>query len=122
MARRQHLTLTVVLAFLGFMTFTWFMSSSNPAGSDPFSVATQYDTTESLKKGSSGSSLSTGSVDFGLGDSILGGGAIAPRLGNETAKYVLLLKTILEIREQIADKSTNAGVNWAVQPGNSSTR
>ncbi|ROV92967.1 hypothetical protein VMCG_08997 [Cytospora schulzeri] len=89
MARRQHLTLTVVLAFIGFMTFTWFMSSTNPAGSDPFSASIPFDSADSLKKGSSGSSLSTGSVDFGLGDSILAGGAIAPRLGNETAKREL---------------------------------
>ncbi|ROV93891.1 hypothetical protein VPNG_09500 [Cytospora leucostoma] len=90
MARRQHLTLSVVLAFFVFITFTWFMSSSSPAASDPFSAASDpYDSTQSLNKEGSGSSLTTGSVDFGLGDSILSGGAIAPRLGNETAKREL---------------------------------
>ncbi|KAK7733689.1 Proteasome subunit beta type-1 [Cytospora paraplurivora] len=90
MARRQHLTLTVVLAFFVFITFTWFMSASSSAASDSFSAASDpYDSTQSLNKEGSGSSLTTGSADFGLGDSILSGGAIAPRLGNETAKREL---------------------------------
>lgn len=87
MARRQHLTFTVVLVFLGFIAFTWFISTTSPAVSDSLSAANvPYDSTDSLKKAGSSSSLSTGSVDFGLGDNILTGGAIAPRLGNETAK------------------------------------
>lgn len=87
MARRQHLTLTVLLVFFGFLTFTWFMSSGHESAADNYAAANfPKDSTESLKQQAS-SGWSPGEVDFGLGDNILKGGAIAPRLGNETAKY-----------------------------------
>lgn len=88
MARRQHLTLTVLLVFFGFLTLTWFMSSGTQSAADNYAAANfPVDSTESLKQQAS-SGWSPGEVDFGLGDNILKGGAIAPRLGNETAKCV----------------------------------
>lgn len=88
MARRQHLTLTVLLVFFGFLTFTYYMSSGHESAADNYAAANfPKDSTESLKQQAS-SGWSPGEVDFGLGDNILKGGAIAPRLGNETAKYV----------------------------------
>jgi hypothetical protein len=88
MARRQHLTLTVLLVFFGFLTFTWFMSSGHQSAADNYAAAKfPKDSTESLKQqASSGWSPLDG--DFSLGDNILKGGAIAPKLGNETAKCV----------------------------------
>lgn len=92
MARRQHLTLTVLLVFFGFLTFTYFMSSGRESAADNYAAANfPKDSTESLKQQAS-SGWSPGEVDFGLGDNILKGGAIAPRLGNETAKYVPALR------------------------------
>lgn len=89
MARRQHLTLTVLLVFFGFLTFTWFMSSGRESAADNYAAANfPVDSTESLKQ-QQNSGWSPGEVDFGLGDNILKGGAIAPRLGNETAKREL---------------------------------
>lgn len=81
----------LVLGLMAFFSLTWFMSSSGSSGPDPFTNGNfPYDSTESLKGSSSSAS---GSVDFGLGDSILKGGAIAPKLGNETAKYVRRVHT-----------------------------
>lgn len=82
MARRQHLTLMVILGVVAFLSLTWLMSSNSASGTDaPFSPASF--TYESAKgdKAASGQS-----ADFGLPSSVLTGGAIAPKLGNETAK------------------------------------
>lgn len=89
MARRQHLTLTFIVGVVLFFLFTWFMSSEKNAGAiaDPLSPASfQFETSDGLKKQAS---TPMAPVDFGGLDSILTGGSIAPKLGNETAKYVL---------------------------------
>ena len=73
----------VMLGFVAFVTLTWFMSGSS-SGPDPFAG---YDSSASLRK--QGSSTPMAAVDFGGLNNILTGGSIAPKLGNETAKYVV---------------------------------
>lgn len=71
------------------------MSSDKNTGAsaDPLSPAAfQFETSDGLKKQAS---TPMASVDFGGLDSILTGGSIAPKLGNETAKYVLEQRTSL---------------------------
>lgn len=126
MARRQHLTLTVLLVFFGFLTFTYFMSSGRESAADNYAAAGfPVDSTESLKQ-QQNSGWSPGEVDFGLGDNILKGGAIAPRLGNETAKYVPTLRhppSILPFSAQATDRrSSRTGASSATPRGSSSTR
>lgn len=127
MARRQHLTLTVLLVFFGFLTFTWFMSSGGTqSAADNYAAANfPVDSTESLKQ-QANSGWSPGEVDFGLGDNILKGGAIAPRLGNETAKCVpSTLNTLQFVAQavQVTDSlSLPTGASSATPRGSSSTR
>lgn len=126
MARRQHLTLTVLLVFFGFLTFTWFMSSGSQSAADNYAAANfPVDSTESLKQQAS-SGWSPGEVDFGLGDNILKGGAIAPRLGNETAKYVhISLNPLLCVTQAVQptdNPSSRTGASSATPRGSSSTR
>lgn len=86
MARRQHLTLTLIVGVVLFFLFTWFVSSDKSTSADPYSSSTfHFDTSDTLKKQAS---TPMAPVDFGGLDSILTGGSIAPKLGNETAKYV----------------------------------
>lgn len=82
MARRQHLSLILVFGLVAFFSLTWFMSSS---GSSSQLAAFEYDSAGSVKKGSL---TPMAAVDFGGLDGILTGGSIAPKLGNETLKYV----------------------------------
>ncbi len=81
MARRQHLTLVVALAAVGFLTILYLMSSSPTA---------HYPKAELLKQADDRTDIAreAASADFGLSSSILTGGAIAPKLENKTAKYV----------------------------------
>jgi FAD-linked sulfhydryl oxidase len=68
MARRQHVTLTVVAAFLIFITITYLLSGGDSGAS--------FDDREPK-----------GKVNVaGLSDSVLHGGSIAPKLENATAK------------------------------------
>lgn len=84
MARRQHLTLMLMAGAAIFFTLTYFMSTG-PSRADPFTPsAFDYKTSP----GSSSGSTPMGAVDFGGLDTILSGGSIAPKLGNETLKYV----------------------------------
>lgn len=87
MARRPHLTLTLIVGLVVFFLLTWFVSSDkNAAAADPLSPAGfQFETSDGLKKQAS---TPMAAVDFGSLDNILTGGSIAPKLGNETAKYV----------------------------------
>lgn len=86
MARRQHLTLTLIVGVVLFFLFTWFVSSEKSPAVDPLSPAGfQFETSDGFKKQPS---TPMAPVDFGGLDSILTGGSIAPKLGNETAKYV----------------------------------
>lgn len=128
MARRQHLTLTVLLVFFGFLTFTWFMSSGSQSAADNYAAANfPVDSTESLKQ-QANSGWSPGEVDFGLGDNILKGGAIAPRLGNETAKYACsssahphsILPSVAHVTDRSSPPAT--GASSATPRGSSSTR
>jgi FAD-linked sulfhydryl oxidase len=65
MARRQHVTLTVVLGFIIFLAVTYTFSGGRPH---------------------IGFSDKETKLDLGLSDSILTGGSIAPKLENATAK------------------------------------
>jgi hypothetical protein len=81
MARRQHITLTLLGVML-FITLTYFMSSgSSSAERYPTRIA---DETWSPKEHDSSHSASNPAS--GLSDSILKGGSIAPKLENATAK------------------------------------
>lgn len=71
MARRQHVTLTVVAGLMVFMFMTYFLSGSNSA----------FRSSVSYEEGSTPERL-----ELGLTDSILKGGSIAPKLENATAK------------------------------------
>lgn len=71
MARRQHVTLTVVAGFMFFMFMTYFLSGGNSA----------FRSSVSSENGGAPEKL-----DLGLSDSILKGGSIAPKLENATAK------------------------------------
>jgi hypothetical protein len=83
MARRQHIALIFALAVAAILTITYLTSSG--ASADSFA----------------GTRLAGGSgraKDGGLGDlspSVLTGGAIAPKLENATAKYVITTRTWL---------------------------
>lgn len=80
----------IVVGLVMFFSLTWFMSSGSPAV-DPLSPSGfQYETSEGLKKQGLTTTKTTpmGAVDFGGLDSVLTGGSIAPKLGNETLRYV----------------------------------
>ena len=74
MARRQHITLIVVIAVLTFLGATYLWSGKS---TDGYSL-------EFSPSNGSGSKADLGAIT----DNILKGGSIAPKLGNETAKYV----------------------------------
>ncbi len=92
MARRQHLTLTVALVVFGFLSLTYLFSSSasrypkaellspirEAAHSNPKPVDPKQQVVQPADH----------KIDFGLSSSVLTGGAIAPKLENQTAKYV----------------------------------
>lgn len=80
MARRQHLTLMLMAGVAIFFTLTYFMSTGS-SRADPYAPSA-YD----LKTSSGSTPMAA--VDFGGLDTILSGGSIAPKLGNETLKYV----------------------------------
>lgn len=83
MARRQHLSLMLMVGVVMFFSLTWFMSSKGSPDAESLAASgLQYQT--SSKQGST----PMGAVDFGGLDNILAGGSIAPKLGNETLKYV----------------------------------
>ncbi|KAK0611002.1 ERV/ALR sulfhydryl oxidase domain-containing protein, partial [Immersiella caudata] len=69
MARRQHVTLTVVVGFLIFLAVTYTLSGGRSN--------IQFRDKETK-------------LDLGLSDSILTGGSIAPKLENATAKQDIL--------------------------------
>lgn len=86
MARRQHLTLVLIVGLVMFFSLTWFMSSDGAPGADPLAASKmQYAASEGFNKQGS---TPMGALDLGGLDGILTGGSIAPKLGNETAKYV----------------------------------
>lgn len=66
-----------------FFTLTWFMSSSGGSSNyDPYAPSDfQYDGQKPQGK------TPSAPVDFGSLSDVLTGGSIAPKLGNETAKY-----------------------------------
>jgi len=68
MARRQHVTLTVVAGFLVFIAMTYLLSGSG--------------STVVFENGNQ----NKGKLDLGLPESVLKGGSIAPKLENATAK------------------------------------
>ncbi|KAH8881320.1 Erv1/Alr family protein, partial [Thozetella sp. PMI_491] len=79
MARRQHVTLIIGLAVVTFLTISYLFSGS---------------TTEGYALDLSAPAASNNKVDYKadlgvISDSILKGGSIAPKLGNETAKAEL---------------------------------
>jgi len=80
MARRQHLTLMVVcaVAFFIFLTYTLAPSPTDRRLPQKELLKQADDKTNIAQEAEKG--------DFGLSSSILTGGAIAPKLGNETAK------------------------------------
>jgi len=65
MARRQHVTLTVVVGFLVFLAITYMLSG----GSSHIHFSDKE-----------------AKLDLGLSEGILTGGSIAPKLENATAK------------------------------------
>lgn len=76
----------LIVGIVMFFSLTWFMSSSSPSDSDPLAASgLQY---QASQNGGKQGSTPMGAVDFGGLDSILTGGSIAPKLGNETLKYV----------------------------------
>lgn len=89
MARRQHLTLMVVLAVVAFLSLTWLMSGSPTDANPPFTPASPplEKSGDDVKPAAKVDSTEKG--DFGLPGSILTGGAIAPKLANATAKAEL---------------------------------
>ncbi|KAF3762806.1 hypothetical protein M406DRAFT_357592 [Cryphonectria parasitica EP155] len=89
MARRQHLSLILILGLAAFFSLTWFMSSGRSRGAESVSPsAYQYEAAGSVKQQQQ-DSTPMGAVDFGGLEGILSGGSIAPKLGNETAKREL---------------------------------
>ena len=80
MARRQHVTLLVVVAVLTFLGATYLWSGRS---TDGYSL-------EFSPSNGSGSKADLGAIT----DNILKGGSIAPKLGNETAKYVSTSATL----------------------------
>lgn len=68
MARRQHVTLTVVVGFLVFIAMTYLLSGSG---------STVVFENEGQSKGK---------LDLSLSENVLKGGSIAPKLENATAK------------------------------------
>ncbi|GAB1317389.1 Sulfhydryl oxidase [Madurella fahalii] len=85
MARRQHLTLTLIGVML-FLTLTYYMSSSGSGDRYPtMGVDNAWNRPE--HSGSHGDSASNPAL--GISDSILQGGSIAPKLENATAKAEL---------------------------------
>lgn len=82
MARRQHLTLTLMGVML-FLTLIYYMSSSSSGSRYPtMEVDSPWDRPEH----SDSQSDSAGNPALGVPDSILQGGSIAPKLENATAK------------------------------------
>ncbi|KAL2268235.1 hypothetical protein VTJ83DRAFT_3081 [Remersonia thermophila] len=99
MARRQHITLTL-LAVLIFLSLTYVWSSRSGDAYSPLrahdeKVATDYapdygsSSSSSNSNENSGSSKSSDGAQPGLPDSILQGGSIAPKLENATIKAEL---------------------------------
>lgn len=81
MARRQHLTLLVALAIATFLSISYLFGGGNRE----LSLMQQ-----GAKDGTSSAAASTGDLVGEVPNSILSGGSIAPKLKNETAKYVHL--------------------------------
>lgn len=77
MARRQHLSLTVVGALFVLGLLTLFMSSKKVPALSPFAAD------------SSSAASDVWKADAKVPESILKGGSIAPKLENATAKYGL---------------------------------
>jgi hypothetical protein len=91
MARRQHLTLTLV-AVMVFLALTYHISTrsgdASPMGAydNKYSPIDSGSSSGSSSGGTSGSSSGSNPVP-GVSESILSGGSIAPKLENATAKY-----------------------------------
>lgn len=116
MARRQHLTVILALAVTVFLTFTYLLSSASTGTGVP-------------SVGSNGDDAAMPNLDLPSG--VLGGGAIAPKLENATAKYVelltltnlpLLFAPTKDSNFQKANHVPATEPNSAARPGNSSTR
>lgn len=94
MARRQHVTLTL-LAVTVFLSLVYFMSGGRSKTEyevqlqyDDFGPS-DYDTPAEAPSGSDGL-VDASKPSLDLSDRILTGGSIAPKLANATAKYVAL--------------------------------
>ena len=84
MARRQHLSLLVALAIVAFLSISYLFSGGDG------DVALPPPAAKGVLAGDAPGAASM--ADLGqVPSSILTGGSIAPKLGNETAKYVQLL-------------------------------
>lgn len=82
MARRQHLTLTLMGVLL-FLTLIYYMSSGRSGSGYP-TMGVDKAWTHAEHGGSHTDSTSNSAL--GISDSILKGGSIAPKLENATAK------------------------------------
>ncbi len=87
MARRQHITVLFALAVITLLSISYLWSGDSTDG---------YPLELSMPAGgrNSGSTVDVGSIS----DSILKGGSIAPKLGNETAKCVPLCRPLFQSR------------------------
>ncbi|KAL1838809.1 hypothetical protein VTJ49DRAFT_2202 [Mycothermus thermophilus] len=97
MARRQHITLSLLAAMV-FLSLTYVMTSRSGDAYSPLRVydekvatdyALDYGSSSSSGKSSSSSSSSSHDALSGLSDNILQGGSIAPKLENATIKAEL---------------------------------
>jgi FAD-linked sulfhydryl oxidase len=85
MARRQHLTVTVVMVVLVLFFLTYFLSST-PSDRNPIAIAKPG--AQSGKYSGKGDGAANLPDLGGISESVLTGGSIAPKLENKTAKYV----------------------------------
>lgn len=85
MARRQHLTLTLI-AVMVFFCLTYLMSSSRSNDVHSSMTLPHDDFSQSGSRSSSSSSSNNDNPALGVSDRILKGGSIAPKLENATAK------------------------------------
>jgi len=116
MARRQHLTLTLV-AVMFFLVLTYHMSSRS---SDEHSPLRAHDQTVGYTEFPKGSSGSGSDPVPGISDSILQGGSIAPKLENATAKYAA--QFFPSTLPKLTCLPCYPEPNWAAPLGSSSTR